>query len=221
VSINGKLKGLSDVTADQYNEKNKSYGNVLKEFNRLSNNNLYGINSVIYKRASGFIAPKLNPNPAQTSVNVNQSLAEIDYNVTFDNRPITFFSDVIQESITIDDTYPGDIYVVLPVLSRDNGPIFQFLGGKTQYERSVNIELTMSPSYIAKGIMQKAGHYMGRSPSRNIGSIKSELQNLIIMLGPQSEPNIRKYFLNPITENWDPKSGKYSVSISWVYELTT
>lgn len=218
LSINGKIKGLSNTTVDNYNNNNNAYNKAFTEFLRLSNNNLYGINSPIFKRARIFTALTLNSSPAQTSVNVNPALGEIDYSVTFDNRPTTFFTDVIQENITINDTYPGDIYVLLPVLSRDNGPIFQFLGGKTQYERNISIELTMSPNYISKNKMQTKGHYLGRSPSR---TIPAQLEQLITTLSPQTEPNIRKYFLNPITENWDPKTGKYSVSISWVYELTT
>jgi len=49
--------------------------------------------------------------------------------------------------------------------------------------------------------------------------VRKQLGTLIKSLSPLSEPNIRKCFLNPPVENWSPREGRYSISLSWVYEL--
>ena len=49
--------------------------------------------------------------------------------------------------------------------------------------------------------------------------VRSQLNDLIKQVSPAYEPGIRKYFLNPPSESWDPKSGRYSLNLSWVYEI--
>jgi hypothetical protein len=48
---------------------------------------------------------------------------------------------------------------------------------------------------------------------------RTELQQLIMEISPMNEPGIRKYFIAPPTESWDPKEGKYSLNLQWTYEL--
>jgi hypothetical protein len=47
----------------------------------------------------------------------------------------------------------------------------------------------------------------------------SQLSNLINELSPANESGIRKYFISPPSETWNPKDGTYSLNISWTYEL--
>ena len=227
ITLNGKIKGLTKIMSDVKNNTTTSnisepFNNAIKEYYRLSNHDKFGIGCALYKRASCMSPIQLNSTPLNSNITINKLLGEIDYNVTFNNRPLTFFSDVLTESITINDTYPGDIYAIMPVLNRTTGPLFQLIGGISQYERSLSIDFVVSKEYLYNdGVkMTNKINYLLRSPSKNIGStLYVELEKLIKSYSPAYEPYIRKYLVNPISEQWDPKTGKYSVNISWVYEL--
>ena len=165
-------------------------------------------------------ALKLNPEPVSTSVNFNKSLGEIDYTITYDNRPTAIFSNVLAENITITDTYPGDIYAMMPTLNTTTGPLFQYIGGVTQYERTLNVDLSISHEGLgtddAKKLTGKG--WLMRSPSKN-PAIRDKLSLLVAECCPLQEPNYRKVVVNPINETWEPKNGRYTLSISWTYEL--
>ena len=47
----------------------------------------------------------------------------------------------------------------------------------------------------------------------------TQIADLLKELSPQGEPGIRKYFVSPPSENWNPKEGTYSFNISFTYEL--
>ena len=36
---------------------------------------------------------------------------------------------------------------------------------------------------------------------------------------PANEPGVRKYFLSPPAESWNPKTGSYSLNLDWTYEI--
>lgn len=217
VSMNGSIKGLSSNNADQYINNNK-YINALSKYNTITGD--FGINSTIFKRARNITPIVLNTVPANFSMTKNELVGEINYNITYNNRPTNFFTNVSQESITITDTYPGDIYSIIPTINSITGPIFQYIGGRTEYRRDLNIELTVQRNNIGFFKMDSKPSYIYRKPSIN-PNIASSLTFIINQCSPASEPNIRKYFLNPTSESWDPKTGRYSVQISWTYELST
>jgi len=221
VSINGKITALSSkgINSSDYQT---SFINAIKEYNRLSNNDQFGYSCQFYKRSANLTPLFINPTPVNHNVTINKAAGEIDYSITFDNRPLTFFSNVLAENITVTDTYPGDIYALMPTLNRTTGPLFQYLGGITQYERSLNIDFIVDNNFLmnSAAILNQKPHYLMKSPSKNPNiPLYSELAKLIISFSPKSEPTIRKYVLNPISESWNPKTGQYSANISWVYEL--
>jgi len=162
----------------------------------------------------------LNYVPTSISITHNEFSGEISYTVSYNTRPLNFFSGVASENITITDTYPGDIYSIIPVLNRLNGPILNYIGGRTEYQRNLNIELTVNRSNINYNSSSAKNTFIYSKPSMN-PLIQNQLKNIILQCSPALEPNIRKYFLSPVSENWDPISGKYSTQISWTYELNT
>lgn len=216
VSINGLIKGLSQNIAHNYTNNNK-YINAFNKFQAITGD--FGINSTIYKRARNVTPIILNTVPVNFNMTKNEFTGEINYNITYDNRPSTFFTGVSQENISITDTYPGDVYSIIPTINSITGPIFQYIGGRTEYRRDLNIDLTLNRSNIGSNKMNSKNSYIYRKPSIN-PNITSSLIFVINECSPAKEPNIRKYFLNPTSESWDPKTGKYSIQISWTYELS-
>jgi hypothetical protein len=219
VSIDGNIKGLSPLAASGYlasGQVETPYDNAYDKYLKISNSGQFGVGCDLYKRANNSVASKLNAQPNSISLGVNETNGEITYNLEFDNRPTNYFSGVLSESINIQDTYPGDVFSVIPVIGRPTGPVLQYIGGRTEYKRDVTIEILID--YTDIGYNHDRTSLMLTKPSLN-EPIRSQLNSLINDVGPATEPYIRKYFLNPPSESWSPKEGRYSLSLSWVYEL--
>lgn len=219
VSIDGSIKGLSDLGFEDYDDNgiNNMYSNAQGHYSNISANGTFGINSTIYKRASASVGQTLNTQPLNISIGTNQVTGEITYNVEFDNRPSNFFTNALYENISVNDTYPGDVFATIPILGRPTGPLLQFTFGRTEYKRDITIELLVD--YTNIGYNANRESLLLRKPSIN-EPFRSELNTLIQYLSPMNEPGIRKYFLSPPTESWNPKEGRYNLSLSWTYELS-
>jgi hypothetical protein len=241
VSIDGTIKGLSllvpsgtvyggesNLTADPFpitfsdgrqprTPPNTAYQNALNKYHLVSNSGRFGLISAIYKRANASVGANLNSQPKSISLGLNEFTGEITYNVEFDNRPLNLISGVLTENISVNDTYPGDVFAMIPVIGRATGPVLQYIGGRTEYKRDVGIEFVVDYTDIPYG--QDRMRYLLSKPSLN-EPIRSQINNVIATLSPANEPGIRKYFLNPPSESWNPKEGRYSLNLSWVYELS-
>ena len=193
-----------------------AYDNAIQHFHTISNNGLYGFSSDVYKRANRLVAVQLNSQPKSISLGLNEFAGDITYNLSFDNRPANIISGVISENVTVNDTYPGDIMAVVPVIGRTTGPVLQYIGGRTEYKRDVSLELVMDYTDLPYGNTRNS--LMLMKPSL-VEPTKSQIITLIKTLSPEQEPGVRKYFISPPTENWVPKEGRYSFNISWVYEM--
>lgn len=218
VSIDGSIKGLSNIPASGYNTNitQSPYDRALQKYYEISNSGQFGIGSNLYKRANNSVAQVLNSQPANITLGINEFTGEITYNLEFNNRPTNFLTGVLSETVNVNDTYPGDIFAVIPVLGRQTGPILQYIGGRTEYRRDVNIEIVLD--YTDIGYNNNRESLLLRKPSLN-EPLRSQLLSLISGVSPANEPNIRKYFLSPPTESWIPKEGRYSLNLSWTYEL--
>ena len=192
---------------------------------------------------------KLNPQYMSVSLAANEVDGTISYNVTYNNRPLNVLSGVLYENISISDTNPGDVFSVIPVIGRRTGPVLQYIGGRTEYKRDVSIEILVSredrfwgdPTYdnisnvgTGFGVYSSANPHLGNYLNANLTATgrallpakpsiveptRTQLQQLLMELSPVSEPGIRKYFVNAPTESWDPKEGRYTLNVSWTYEL--
>ena len=229
VSIDGAIKGLSSVSPSGYasGTGNMSYENALSKYNSVSNNGVLGVGSNIYQRANNIVAMELNPKPLSVGTSTNEYNGEVTYNVQFDDRPSNAIDIALSENISINDTYPGDIFAIIPVLGRVTGPVLQHIGGRTEYRRDVSIDLLIGASGIGySGIgLSSPGSTMRTNLLLSKPSLvepsATQLKALISELSPAGDAGVRKWFLSPPTENWSPKNGNYSLSLSWTYELDT
>jgi len=218
VNIDGTIKGLSQISPSGHGSEDKpsAFDNAMSKYIAVSNSGQFGLISDIYKRANNLVAVELNSQPLSISVGTNDYLGEITYSTQFDNRPSNIISGVLTESISVNDTYPGDVFAIIPVLGRKTGPVLQYIGGRTEYTRDLSINLLMDYTKIPYG--------SGRNPlllkkPSVIEPSATQIGNLIKELSPQNEPGIRKYFVNPPSESWEPKTGSYSFNLTWTYEL--
>ena len=249
VSINGNIKGLSKLEPNSttYGGKNNTkrnyadpemsyekgpevvtggvqpatvfntkYESALNYYNKISNNQLFGVGSLIYKRANNQTQVTLNSEPLSISLGSNKNAGEVTYSLEFDNRPTNIISNVASEQIQVNDTYPGDVFATIPVIGRATGPVLQYIGGRTEYKRDVSINLIMDYTRIPYGSGRPSLLLM--KPSVNEPTA-TELAHLLESLSPANEPGIRKYFIGPPSESWEPKTGSYSFNLSFTYEL--
>ena len=221
VSIDGSIKGLTSINPSGYGgtdttDKNTAYENARLKWLKVSNDGQFGLASDIFKRASNVVSVALNAQPLSVSVATNEYTGEINYALEFNNRPTNIITGTLTEDITINDTYPGDVFATIPVLGRATGPVLQYLGGRTEYKRDIQINLLMDYTKIPYGSQRDPLLY--KKPSL-VNPTSTELANLLEQLSPKGEPGVRKYFVAPPTENWSPKTGSYSFSVSFTYEL--
>ena len=221
VSIDGAIKGLSNIPPDKLGDPvltaiSGAYANALNKYNGISNSGQFGLKSDIYKRANNLVAVQLNSQPTSLSIGTNQYTGDITYNLSFNNRPTNIISGVVSEVIQINDTYPGDVFAIIPVLGRKTGPILQYIGGRTEYKRDVSINLVMDYTKISYSGVRDS--LILKKPSL-VEPTASQLARLLKELSPQGEPGVRKYFISPPSESWSPKEGTYSFNISFTYEL--
>ena len=223
VGVNGNIRGLSNMppSGNFYggiggNSGNKPYDNALTKYNQITNQGLFGVGSDVFKRANNQVAVQLNSQPISTTLGVNEVAGEINYGLQFNNRPTNIVSGVLSENISINDTYPGDVFAVVPVLGRSTGPILQYIGGRTEYRRDVQIDLLMDYTDVPYGTGRDP--LLLKKPSV-VEPTASQIADLLKALSPQSEPGVRKCFIAAPTESWQPKEGSYNFSISFTYEL--
>jgi len=225
VSIDGNIKGLSELQPSGFGgsgepadgiEWNSSYDNAIKKYYEISNNGQFGIGSEVYKRANNQTDVQLNSQPTSVALGVNEYDGTITYNLSFNNRPTNYITGSIAEAIQINDTYPGDVFAIIPVIGRTTGPILQYIGSRTEYKRDISVNLTMDYTRLPYSSGRNPMMLMKPSVAEPMAT---ELQALLKELSPQGEPGVRKYFMNAPSESWNPKEGTYSFNTSFVYEL--
>lgn len=227
VSIDGQIKGLESLSTSgvKYLQdrgyywpltSGTAYHNAMEKYREISNNSNFGVGCDLYKRANNAVAVALNSQPKSITLGVNEYTGEINYSLAFDNRPTNIISGVLTEQISVNDTYPGDVFATIPVLGRSTGPVLQYMGSRTEYRRDVSINLAMDYTKVPYG--QTRNPLLLKKPSV-VSPTAEQIHELLIELSPANEPGVRKYFLSPPSESWSPKDGQYSLNLSWTYEL--
>ncbi len=221
VSIDGTVRGLSNVPPEMLGDsdlaaQSGAFPNALSKYNEISNSGLFGMTSDIYKRANNLVSVELNSQPTSIQIGTNEFAGELTYSLGFNNRPTNIISGVLTEDIQVNDTYPGDVFAALPVIGRQTGPVLQYLGGRTEYRRDISLSLVMDYTKIP--------YESGRNPlllkkPSLVEPTSTQIADLLQSLSPQGEPGVRKYFVAPPTENWNPKTGSYNFNVSFTYEL--
>ena len=219
VSIDGTITGLNEISPSGYGAElpkdSGAYDNALKKYHEISKSGQFGLTSDIYRRAQNSVPFELNSQPKSISLGLNEFNGQITYSLEFDNRPTNIISGVLSENISVNDTYPGDVFSVVPVIGRATGPVLQYVGSRTEYKRDVQIELQMDYT----DLHYASGRGLVTQKPSIVEPTRTQLRNLITSLSPKEEPGVRKYFISAPNESWSPKTGSYSFSISWTYEL--
>jgi hypothetical protein len=237
VTVAGTIKGLSENSPDEntrgYTELSGStltnnntiatsgqIDSALATYSTLSKSGQYGF-CRLFKRAQTATSQHLNTSPASISFSTNDVAGEVTYSLEFNANPYKFFTGAVYENITVEDTYPGDVYTTIPILGRSNGPILQYLYGRTEYKRTLNVEVVVDSAGTANAGTFAYGNResLATKPSIRPG-FKDKVTALINLYSPANEPGIVNWFADPPTESWNPTESRYTLSLGWTYELS-
>ena len=242
VTINGTINGLNTINpiTDAGRHTENKLLNARLFFENLKNNVNGGIsanNTAIYHIAR--IASEsswLHPRHKSHSAGENPNGGTITYSYTYDNRPPNIINGSIIEDIQISDTYPGQNFSSTSVIGR-NQPVLQYLNSRSEYKRSLSINITMAPfSSNWTGDITSiipANGYWSDAAWADIANWtytnKPSITNTVNFAKIFAAAN-RAYeagvvagrvFHSEPQESWNPKTGAYSYSIEWTYERTT
>ncbi len=206
VGINGSIRGL----------ETRTYG---------ATSGAFAINETKWEAASGHwavVKPKLlgratlasreitsrtiNPQPLTASLSKSPTKGTITYTYEYNDRPCNFISNAIYENITVSDTYPADVFAAIPILGRAYGPILQDIGTITESRRTVNIDVLVNP---ISGCGAVSG-IMSSRPTAEVRAFLCQMQSEI------SGENVQ-LFKSQDSDNWNPKTGRYSRTVEWVW----
>ena len=148
VAIDGVIRGLNTVAVPGANRhEDDSFANARDYYINYLSQNVGGAssNTRIYHLARNASELSwLHPQPLSKSQGLNTSEGSISYNFNYDDRPPNIINGSITEEISINDTHPGQIFATIPVIGR-NQPVLQYLNSRSEYKRSLSINVNMSP----------------------------------------------------------------------------
>ena len=131
--------------------KNK-YQNAVTHFNAIAPY-FYETAESILKKASGTRGIVVSQKPTSKNITHQPAKGIITYSFTFggsgsdsNTSNIPFIPYAISEDISINDTYPGQVYAEQAVLGRRLGPVLQNVGTQTHWLREVTIQCKVNIS---------------------------------------------------------------------------
>lgn len=221
VEIQGIVKGLDTYQNSSESNATDKYMNASGYFD--------SIQSIAYHRALTFSNLQwLHPVYLSSTVGRNINAGEINYTYSYNDRPPNIISGSRSESISINDTYPGQNFVSQPVIGRDQA-VLQYLNSNTNYKRNLTIEVIMNriqnnwsgnaPNGYWTGVsyLDVRNWLFNQKPSV---TNTATFQTIFAAANPANDSGVitSKVFYSEPVEDWNPINGRYSYQIQWTYE---
>lgn len=202
VSVNGSIQGL-DSRNSSYQLTTTKYQAANTKFNTVQN--------MILSRAQNYVGVTLNPLAISQDVGRNPVAGTISYTYEYDTRPSNYINGAKTEIVTVVDSLRGDLFAVIPVLGRFNGPVLQSLASYTETTRQLTIEATFP--VVSLGANQASVRSALNTNPRLDPTYSTYIQDIITAATP-----IANYvFVAQPQESWNPKTGAYSYNTTYVW----
>lgn len=201
-TINGNITGL-EQRDNNYNVTTTKWTNASSKFAIAS--------GLALTRAQNYSGYTFNIVPVNTSVGRNPVTGTISYSFEYDDRPSNIVSGALSEVISIVDNYQTNTVGVVPVIGRARGPVLQNIGTSEATTRQLSIELVMPrATFNNNSLSDLQSALFSQRPTAAVSGI-------VDAANPNGFGATKVYITNH-TENWEPKTGRYSKQISWIYE---
>lgn len=206
VNIQGTIQGL----------ENRTYGlpptgltvNTTKFANATGYFGLIKDGLLIFPRAQSIVSSDgviLNSEPLTKIVASSPTKGTVSYQYEFNNRPSNCIAGAKQESISISDENPSDVFSKIVVMGRAQGPILQSFNTVTEFRRTVNIDALVSPPTGCAFSTLTGTNNPNASATSVLCTFESDLRT-----------RYNKVYKERDATNWDPKAGRYNRSVTWV-----
>lgn len=156
----------------------------------------------LYVRLNSYVPTgyTLNPIPVTKQISYEPTLVRYTYSYSAING--VFVPGAIEDSITISDVSPSDIFASIAIPGRSGGPLIQNMGTQQSPKRTIIITARMPPPATPINISNVAASYLAKP---NTDSIISALT-----------PSVGNYYLEQNTEEFNPISRQYNRNVTWV-----
>jgi len=175
------------------------------------------VSGQLFGRAQMYTGIDLNIQPLTLTVGKNPLNGVINYSCGFDNRASNIFADSISESITLNETFPSDVFATIPIPFREEGPILQPIYTVTESRRLLNIEVAFKQGTRETNTGGNLVNFINSSPSLDVNK-KATILAIINAANPSNLAGVTQVFTSQNTENWDPTHKRYLRTIEWVYQ---
>lgn len=186
VAVQGSYQG--------YESRDSNYDLTQYKYAALASFDDDTIKASALSRGQTYSGITLNIIPNSSSVGRNPIAGTIAYSYDYDNRPSNLISGAIAEVITVTDRNPTDVFASLPVLGREVGPVLQDMNTITQKERTLSMDVVVTPS-------------------NDLVGGKPDVESIIDIV----EPSGFTFYKSQDEEVWNAKQGRYSRNLTWVW----
>lgn len=215
VDVQGQIEGLCQLSYSGagsptfFVDKSK-FSAASGYFNKIKNR-IFSRASAAFKAANSdgcFAKRPLNKIVKQRTVGLNPLQGTISYSYQYDNSPVSCITGecILSQNITIDDTYPHDVFASQVVLGRAAGPILQDIGTITNASRNINIEIVTIPPTGCGSIAE----LYKPLPTGQVEDFINAVYNDIAS-------QFSQVFVENNSQSWNFTVGRYTRSISFAY----
>lgn len=209
VSIQGTIRGLEDRVYGT------GLGGLSINTTKYANAESYfsGISGSLYSRADLIgdqYGIQIQNKPLTRTIGKSPNQGLVTYNYVYDTRPGYCLTGLTGlglrfENIQIADTHPTPVFAALTILGRSKGPILQGFNTVSEATRTVTVDILVDPINVCTS-----------SGLSNTATLKSNVDTMISGLGAEWTNTYDRVFMTTNSENWTPKTGRYSRTVGWI-----
>lgn len=211
VSVEGTLQGLETIsyTGTPYEITETRWEAVQNHWSTIKDK-LYHRCNYSYQANRGNTDKSLNLQELNYTIGQNPKAGVITYSKEFDDRPPNCLSGARLETFSITDNNPTDIYTIINIPGKSGGPLFQDIGTQTEGTRTLNIEAVFEPTGVCPTTNFSAFIAPPSGVLTEVAAIKSAFED-------DFTNNNYSWFVAQNDQGWEPKSGKFTRTLSWKY----
>jgi hypothetical protein len=191
VTVDGTIAGLPTETASETSKiKTSAYNNALALLP--SDADIHGLAVALYTGTGGLLAAPISKRIGHNKIN-----GIVTYSLTFNDRLPPALANSLSTTVNVSHTNfdaSEKIFASIPVIGRILGPVLQDMGTTGQQKVSVSIDAVMEKaSRTARPFTSAKGLATTYAPAGTV-------------------------FQGPISETWEPSSGRYTLQVEWTYQ---
>ena len=160
----------------------------------------------------------LNPETLSSSVSHNRIGGTINYTYEYDNRPLNCIDGARTENISI--TYSGgeDVFAIIPVIGKTDGPVMQDINTKKEKRVAINIDAVMDVPNVYVDEDTTACGDDEASMTAAVCTSMPDTDDLMISLRDAAVTcrGGTDQFKDNDSESWNFKTGRYTRNTSFV-----